>query len=77
VERRIQRSELFACDEMLLCGTATTVAGVVDVDGWPVGNGWVGEMTARLLRDIRAIARRESLQHLEWTVPVYGEDSAR
>jgi branched-chain amino acid aminotransferase len=72
-ERRIHRSELFACDELLLCGTATTAVGVVDVDGCEIGSGAVGEMTARLVDDIRAIARREDPRHPEWTTPVYGK----
>jgi branched-chain amino acid aminotransferase len=76
-ERRIHRSELFACDEILLCGTATTVVGAVDIDGCPVGDGTVGEMTTRLHHGIRAIARRESRQYPEWTTPVYGKDGGR
>jgi branched-chain amino acid aminotransferase len=72
-ERRIHRSELLACDELLLCGTATTAVGVVDVDGSQIGNGAVGEMTARLVSDIRAIARRQDPRHPEWTTPVYGK----
>lgn len=76
-ERRIHRSELFTCDELLLCGTATTAVGVVDVDGWPVGGGQVGEMTARLRDSIRAIARREQPAHPEWTTPAYRQEGRR
>jgi branched-chain amino acid aminotransferase len=72
-ERRIHRSELFACDEILLCGTATTVAGVVDVDGRTVGTGEPGHMTKWLREHIQAIARRDDLSHPEWTTPVYGK----
>lgn len=73
-ERRIHRSEVLACDELLLCGTATTAVGVVDVDGSEIGGGTLGKMTARLVDDIRAIARREDPRHPEWTTPVYGKD---
>ena len=71
-ERRIHRSELFACDEALLCGTATTVAPLVDVDRHPVGDGNPGSMTTQLRDDIEAIARRQDERHPEWTTPVYG-----
>jgi branched-chain amino acid aminotransferase len=74
-ERRIHRSELYACDEIMLCGTATTVAGVADVDGRAVGNGQAGELTLRLREDIQAIARRDDPRHPEWTTPVYGRGS--
>jgi branched-chain amino acid aminotransferase len=74
-ERRIHRSELFACDEILLCGTATTVAAVVDVDGRTIGDGAPGELTMHLREDIHAIARRDDPRHPEWTTPVYGKAS--
>ena len=76
-ERRIHRSELLACDEILLCGTATTVTPVIDVDGWPVGTGAPGDMTTRLGDLIQAIARRTKPQHPEWTTPVYGRSSCQ
>lgn len=71
-ERSVQRSELYACDELLLCGTAALVAPVVSVDGRPVGDGRPGETTLALLESLRAIARREDGRHPEWTTPVYG-----
>ena len=74
-ERRVHRSELFCCDEMLLCGTATTVAAVVEVDGHRVGDGSPGALTERLRADIQAIARRDDPRHEEWTTPVYGEEA--
>ncbi|HEY3954368.1 MAG TPA: aminotransferase class IV [Streptosporangiaceae bacterium] len=73
-ERRIHRSELFCCDEVLLCGTATTVASVVEVDGHRVGDGAPGALTAGLREEIQAIARRDDPRHEEWTIPVYGEE---
>jgi len=76
-ERRIHRSELLACDEVLLCGTAMTVAPVVEVDGRPVGDGVPGEATLRLREEIVAIARREDPRHPEWTTPVYGRTAQR
>ncbi|MEV5752748.1 branched-chain amino acid transaminase [Actinoallomurus sp. NPDC052308] len=72
-ERRIQRSELYACDEALLCGTAAVVVPVVEVDGRPVGVGGPGETTVALQRGLQAIARREDHRHHEWTTPVYEE----
>jgi branched-chain amino acid aminotransferase len=73
-ERRIHRSELYGCDEVLLCGTATTVAAVVDVDGHQVGDGKPGALTVALRDAIVAIARREDPRHQDWTTPVYGKD---
>jgi len=74
-ERRIQRSELYTADEALLCGTASTVVPVVEVDGRPVGDGSPGRQTAELRDTLRAIARRDDPRHHEWTSPVYEEAS--
>jgi branched-chain amino acid aminotransferase len=73
VERRVHRSELYACDEALLCGTAAIVAPVIEVDGRPVGDGRPGERTLALQNTLRAITRRQGDRHHEWTTPVYGD----
>jgi branched-chain amino acid aminotransferase len=70
-ERSIQRSELYVCDELLLCGTAALVVPVVSVDDRPVGGGRAGEVTRWLLDDLRAIARRRDASRHDWTTPVY------
>lgn len=71
LERQVDRSELYVCDEMLLCGTAVEVVPVLSVDGRPVGGGAAGERTLLLRRSLRAIARRQDSRHSEWTTPVY------
>jgi branched-chain amino acid aminotransferase len=70
-ERSIQRSELYVCDELLLCGTAALVVPVVSVDGRPVGDGTPGHETRRLLDELRRIARRDGERHHDWTTAVY------
>jgi branched-chain amino acid aminotransferase len=71
VERPVDRSELYVCDEMLICGTAVEVVPVLGVDRRPVGSGLAGERTLRLRRSLRGIARRQDARHPEWTTPVY------
>jgi len=48
--RSIDRSELYVCDEMFLCGTGVQISSVVEVDHRPVGSGAVGPI-GRLVRD--------------------------
>ncbi|WP_327587475.1 branched-chain amino acid transaminase [Nonomuraea sp. NBC_00507] len=72
-QRRIHRSELYACDEALLCGTAAIVVPVTEVDGRPIGDGVVGETTLAVQRTLREIACRDGYRHHEWTTPVYDE----
>jgi branched-chain amino acid aminotransferase len=71
VERQIDRTELYTCQELLLCGTGAQVASVVEVDHRPVGDGRVGRQT-RQLQDVyfRAV-RGDEPRYRDWLTPVY------
>ncbi len=71
VERSVDRSELYVCDEALLCGTAVGIVPLVAVDRRPVGHGAPGERTQHLIDALAAIARRDTDRHLDWTTPVW------
>jgi branched-chain amino acid aminotransferase len=71
VERTIDRTELYTCEELLLCGTGAQIAPVVEVDRRPVGNGKVGEFTQELQSIYFEAVRGESPKYKDWTTPVY------
>ncbi|HYM65707.1 MAG TPA: branched-chain amino acid transaminase [Patescibacteria group bacterium] len=71
IERTIDRTELYTCDELLLCGTGAQVSPVVEVDRRAVGDGRVGEFTQELQSIYFAAVRGESPKHRDWSVPVY------
>lgn len=71
VERAIDRTELYACDELLLCGTGAEITPVLDVDNRIVGTGQVGDSTAKLQRTFFEIARGNDERYEGWSVPVY------
>jgi branched-chain amino acid aminotransferase len=71
VERSIDRTELYTCDELLLCGTGAQISPVIEVDRRPVGNGKVGEFTQELQSIYFGAVRGESPKHKDWTIPVY------
>ncbi len=48
VERDIDRSELYACEEAFFCGTAWEVTPITEIDGIAVGDGEIGAETKRL-----------------------------
>jgi branched-chain amino acid aminotransferase len=76
VERPIDRSELYVCDELFLTGTAVGVAPVIQIDHRPVANGAVGPVT-RSLRQLYLLATRGRMPlYRKWLVPVYSEDHA-
>lgn len=70
VERLIDRSELYVCDELLLTGTAVGVEAVVHVDHRQVKDGVMGTIT-RTLRQLYFDAARGHLDaYRQWLVPV-------
>ena len=70
MERPIDRSELYLCDELFLTGTAVGVAPVVRIDHRTVGDGSVGAVT----REVRQLYYDAALGRLrayrKWVVPV-------
>ncbi|HEX2915753.1 MAG TPA: branched-chain amino acid transaminase [Chloroflexia bacterium] len=71
VERTIDRTELYTCDELFLCGTGAQIAPVSEVDHRPVGTGKVGEFTARLQQLYFDVVRGKVDKYKEWCTPVY------
>jgi branched-chain amino acid aminotransferase len=71
VERPIDRSELYICDELFLTGTAVGLAPVVRVDHRPVKDAKIGAIT----REVQQLYFDATRGHLEryrkWLVPVY------
>lgn len=71
VERPIDRTEVYICEEAFLTGTAVQLAAVTRVDHRPVGNGTMGEVTTRL-RELYDRALRGNLPGYEnWNHAVY------
>jgi branched-chain amino acid aminotransferase len=71
VERSIDRTELYTCDELMLCGTGAQISPVIEVDHRKVGTGKVGEFTQELQSMYFAAVRGESPKHKGWTIPIY------
>jgi branched-chain amino acid aminotransferase len=70
-ERSIDRTELYTCEELFLCGTGAQISPVVEVDRRPVGNGKVGEFTQELQNIYFNAVRGETPKYKDWTIPVY------
>lgn len=70
VERPIDRSELYICDELFLTGTAVGIAPVVRVDHRPVRNAAVGALTSEIRNLYFDAARGRLRAYRKWVVPV-------
>src|SRR6266542_1578039 len=71
VERSIDRTELYACDELFLCGTGAQVSPVTSVDRRRIGDGEVGRHSRRLQEVYFAAVRGEDPRYRDWLTPVY------
>jgi len=52
VEREIDRSELYLCEEAFFCGTGVQVAPISTIDGRPVGDGQVPGPISKQISDV-------------------------
>jgi branched-chain amino acid aminotransferase len=72
VERSIDRTELYTCDELVLCGTGAQVSPVTELDHRVIGDGRVGRHTRRLQELYFRAVRGDEPRYREWLTPVYG-----
>ena len=79
VERSIDRSELYICDELFLTGTAVGIAPIVRVDHRPVNVAEIGPGVRQLQRAYFDATRGRNSSYRKWLTPVYKshEDSAQ
>ena len=69
-ERHITRSELYLADELFLTGTAAHIVPVGYVDNRPVGNGDVGDITAKLQSIYSSVVKGDDLDYSHWCTAV-------
>jgi branched-chain amino acid aminotransferase len=76
IERNIDRSEIYICDEAFLVGTGVQVAAVTRVEHRPIGTGTIGPVVSRM-RELYFDAVRGKLPKYEhWCTPVYEKQPA-
>ena len=71
VERSIDRSELYICDELFFTGTAVEIVPVTAVDHRAVGTGAAGRMTSAIQALYRDATRGGIPRYASWLWPVY------
>ncbi|MBN1827469.1 MAG: branched-chain amino acid transaminase [Candidatus Eisenbacteria bacterium] len=71
IERRIDRSEVYAADEAFLCGTAVNIVPVTEVDRRTIGDGRPGPITRRLRSLFERVVVGAEPEYRGWCSPVY------
>jgi branched-chain amino acid aminotransferase len=70
LERSIDRTELYICDELFMTGSAAQIVAITKVDYRPVGTGEMGPVTGKI-RELFADAVRAKLpKYVHWNVEV-------
>ncbi|MGD9405552.1 MAG: branched-chain amino acid transaminase [Anaerolineae bacterium] len=73
VQRSIDRSELYICDEAFFTGTGVQVAAITNIEHRPIGGGSIGPVVARLRELYFEAVRGQSPKYQHWCTPVYAE----
>jgi branched-chain amino acid aminotransferase len=68
--RRIDRTELYQCEEIFYCGTGCQIAPIVTVDKRIVGDGTPGKKTKQLQSIFFDIVRGKNAKYEKWCTPV-------
>ena len=71
VERPIDRTEVFICDEFFFSGTAAQVSAVTRVDYRPIGSGAMGPITAKLRELFAEVVVGNNPKYSSWNTPVF------
>jgi branched-chain amino acid aminotransferase len=71
VERSIDRTEVYLCDELFLTGTAAQVTAATMVDHRPIGRGVMGPVATRLRELFDDVVRGRMPRYRHWNLPVY------
>lgn len=77
VERSIDRTEVYLCEEFFMTGTAAQITAVTRVDFRPVGKGVMGPVTARLRQIFDDVVRGRHPKYAHWNIPVYAEETQK
>ena len=71
VERTIDRTELYTCEEAFLCGSAMEITPVLSIDKSVIGTGDTGRITKELHLTYLDAVRGKLEQYKNWVTPIY------
>ncbi|GMR11237.1 MAG: branched-chain amino acid transaminase [Anaerolineae bacterium] len=71
IERSIDRTEVYLCEELFLTGTAAKITAVTKVDFRDVGTGEMGPITRQLREIYEDIIRGRESKYAHWVEAVY------
>lgn len=73
IERSIDRTEVYLCEEFFMTGTAAQVTAVTKVDHRPIGSGGLGPVTEQLRQAFSDAVYGRNPKYRHWLTPVYAK----
>ena len=70
VERSIDRTELYICDELFMTGSAAQIVAITKVDYRPVGKGEMGPVAGKIRELFDDAVRAKNPKYAHWNVEV-------
>jgi len=77
IERPIDRSEVYICDEALFCGTGVQIAAITQIEHRPIGSGTIGPVVSRLRDLYFDVVKNKNPKYGHWCTPVYDNRAGR
>ncbi|RMG83527.1 MAG: branched-chain amino acid transaminase [Chloroflexi bacterium] len=71
IEREIDRTEIYICDELFLCGTGVQIAAITKIEHRPIGDGTMGTVTKQIRDLFFDVVAGKVATYRHWLHPVY------
>lgn len=71
VERSIDRTELYVCDEAFLCGSAMEITPILSIDKHDIGNANDGQVTRTIHSKYLELVQGKLKEFSDWVTPIY------
>jgi branched-chain amino acid aminotransferase len=76
IEQMISRDQLYAADEVFVCGTAAEVIALREVDYRTIGSAKMGPVTRHIQTVFHQVVRGDHARSADWLDPVYAPETA-
>ncbi|MCS7093511.1 MAG: branched-chain amino acid transaminase [Patescibacteria group bacterium] len=71
VQREINRSELYFCDEAFFCGTGVQIAWIAEIDRRPINNRQKGKITEKIQELFFNVVYGNEERYAHWLTKIY------
>lgn len=76
VERAVDRTELYAAEELFFCGTGAEITPIIEVDRRTIGGGTIGPLTKKIADLYYDIVYGKNPKYSRWVTPVHAGKAA-